>query len=127
MKCRISKTWAPQVKSLVDHVTAKTLVTGSSALRIADGQDSLAGRISMIELGPLRLGEIIGVRQLRELQPFQPSTRVEAWIEKSFGLTWQAMPPSTSRFSRRHLTRSQRLAGIQSATSLARNERNSAT
>ena len=80
------KTWAPQVKSLVDHVTAKTLVTGSSALRIADGQDSLAGRISMIELGPLRLGEIVGVRQLGELPPFQPSTRVQAWVEKEFWL-----------------------------------------
>jgi len=80
------KTWAPQVKSLVDHVAAKTLVTGSSALRIAGGQDSLAGRISMIELGPLRLGEIAGVRQIGELQPFQPSTRIEDWTRKSFWL-----------------------------------------
>ena len=80
------KTWAPQVKSLVDHVAAKTLVTGSSALRIADGQDSLAGRISMIELGPLRLGEIAGVRQLGDLPPFQPATRVEAWIGRDFWL-----------------------------------------
>jgi predicted AAA+ superfamily ATPase len=80
------KTWAPQLKSLVDHVEAKTLVTGSSALRIADGQDSLAGRLSMIELGPLRLGEIVGVRQLGELLPFQPSTRIEDWTRKSFWL-----------------------------------------
>ena len=80
------KTWAPQVKSLVDHVAAKTLVTGSSALRIADGQDSLAGRISMIELGPLRLREIAGVRQLGNLPPFQPATRVQAWIERDFWL-----------------------------------------
>jgi predicted AAA+ superfamily ATPase len=80
------KNWAPQIKSLVDHVAAKTLVTGSSALRIADGQDSLAGRISMIELGPLRLGEIAGVRQLDGLKPFQPSLRLDAWTEKEFWL-----------------------------------------
>jgi predicted AAA+ superfamily ATPase len=72
------KTWAPQVKSLVDHVAAKTVVTGSSALRIAGGQDSLAGRISMVELGPLRLREIVGVRRLGEL--------LEAWVKKDFWL-----------------------------------------
>ena len=80
------KAWAPQVKSLMDHVAAKTLVTGSSALRISDGQDSLAGRISMIELGPLRLGEIIGVHQWGDLPPFQPATRIEAWTDKDFWL-----------------------------------------
>ena len=76
------KTWAPQFKSLVDHVAAKTLITGSSALRIADGQDSLAGRISMIELGPLRLGEIVGVRQIGDLPPFQPSADIEDWTRE---------------------------------------------
>jgi predicted AAA+ superfamily ATPase len=80
------RTWAPQLKSLVDHVSAKTLVTGSSALRIADGEDSLAGRISMIELGPLRLGEIVGVRQIAALPPFEPSVRVEDWTRKDFWL-----------------------------------------
>ena len=80
------KSWAPQVKSLVDHVAAKTLITGSSAFRIAEGQDDLAGRVSVIELGPLRLGEIIGVRQLGELPPFQPSNKIEDWSRKEFWL-----------------------------------------
>jgi predicted AAA+ superfamily ATPase len=79
-------TWAPQLKSLVDHTAAKTLVTGSSALRIAHGEDSLAGRISMIELGPLRLNEIAGVRQLGDLPPFQPSAQVEDWMRQEFWL-----------------------------------------
>ena len=35
--------WAPQIKALVDHHTVKVLVTGSSALRIEAGRDSLAG------------------------------------------------------------------------------------
>jgi predicted AAA+ superfamily ATPase len=80
------KTWAPELKSLVDHADVKTLITGSSALRIADGQDSLAGRLSMIELGPLRLGEIVGVRQIGALPPFHPSADIEDWTRKSFWL-----------------------------------------
>ena len=35
--------WAPQVKTLVDHHTVHVVVTGSSALRIEAGRDSLAG------------------------------------------------------------------------------------
>lgn len=80
------RTWAPQLKSLVDQASAKTLITGSSALRIAHGQDSLAGRISMCELGPLRLNEIVGVRQLGELPAFQPDDGVEEWANKAFWL-----------------------------------------
>ena len=43
--------WAPQLKSLVDHNTVRVLVTGSSALRLEMGRDSLAGRISTLNLG----------------------------------------------------------------------------
>lgn len=78
------KGWAPELKSLVDHVRAKTLITGSSALRIAGGRDSLAGRTSTIELGPLRLGEIVGVRGLGDLPPFHVTAALDAWNEKDF-------------------------------------------
>ena len=50
--------WDAQLKSLVDHSTVSVVVTGSSALRIARGRDSLAGRIAMIEGGVLSLTEI---------------------------------------------------------------------
>jgi predicted AAA+ superfamily ATPase len=80
------KTWATQLKALVDHIAVKTLVTGSSALRIGGGQDSLVGRISMIELGPLRLGEIAGVRQFGDLPPFQADAKIEEWTDKGFWL-----------------------------------------
>lgn len=80
------RTWAPQLKSLVDHAAAKTIVTGSSALRIGAGQDSLAGRISMIELGPLRLSEIAGVRKLGDLPPFQQVERLQDWVARDFWL-----------------------------------------
>lgn len=50
--------WDAQIKSLVDHATVNVVVTGSSALRIGHGRDSLAGRIAMIEGGVLSLTEI---------------------------------------------------------------------
>jgi predicted AAA+ superfamily ATPase len=80
------KTWDTQLKSLVDHVSANTLVTGSSALRIAGGHDSLAGRISMLEMGPLRLHEIAGIRQLGSMAPFQSKIELEAWTKRDFWL-----------------------------------------
>lgn len=55
------QSWAPQIKHLVDNNTVRILVTGSSSLRIAEGQDSLAGRISTVDLGPMLLREIAGL------------------------------------------------------------------
>ena len=45
--------WAPQVKNLVDNHSVRVLVTGSSSLRIESGRDSLAGRITTLDVGPL--------------------------------------------------------------------------
>lgn len=50
--------WAPQIKHLVDNNTVRVLLTGSSSLRIEAGRDSLAGRITTFDLGPLLLREI---------------------------------------------------------------------
>jgi predicted AAA+ superfamily ATPase len=80
------KDWAPQLKSLVDHYAGRTLITGSSALRIAHGEDSLAGRISMLELGPLRLSEIAGVRRFGDLPPFHTAADLESWTKPEFWL-----------------------------------------
>jgi len=54
--------WAPQVKHLVDNHRLHVLVTGSSSLRIEAGRDSLAGRITSVDLGPLLLREIAHFR-----------------------------------------------------------------
>ena len=54
--------WAPQLKHLVDMHPVRVLVTGSSALRIEAGRDSLAGRVSTIDMGPLLLREIAQLR-----------------------------------------------------------------
>ena len=62
--------WAPQLKYLVDMNSVRVMITGSSALQIARGQDSLAGRISMIEMGPLFLREIATLRDFGEIPAF---------------------------------------------------------
>jgi predicted AAA+ superfamily ATPase len=54
--------WAPQVKNLVDNHGVRVLITGSSSLRIEAGRDSLAGRVATLEMGPLLLREIAGMR-----------------------------------------------------------------
>lgn len=76
--------WHTQIKALVDHTAVRVLVTGSSALRIARGRDSLAGRIQMIEMGPMRLVEIAALRGLGELPAFQPANGYEAWRAVDF-------------------------------------------
>lgn len=61
--------WAPQLKYLVDMNPVRVLVTGSSALRIEAGQDSLAGRITTFEMGALLLREIAELRGFGKLEP----------------------------------------------------------
>ncbi len=78
--------WSVQLKILADKSDARILVTGSSALRIAKGQDNLAGRMTMIELGPLRLWEIAGIRGMRGLTPYAPDTPLERWKDREFWL-----------------------------------------
>jgi predicted AAA+ superfamily ATPase len=76
--------WAPQVKALVDHHAVRVLLTGSSALRIEHGRDSLAGRISTLELGTLLLREIAALRGWGELSPLLPLNGSKELKERSF-------------------------------------------
>jgi predicted AAA+ superfamily ATPase len=76
--------WAPQVKALVDHHAVRVLLTGSSALRIEQGRDSLAGRISTLELGTLRLGEISALRGWGDLQPLLPINGLKELTNRRF-------------------------------------------
>lgn len=78
------KDWAPELKLLGDTTAAKILVTGSSSLRILRGRDSLAGRLSMIELGPLRLREIAGIRRLGKLPVIDGANEPENWATREF-------------------------------------------
>lgn len=79
--------WAAQLKALVDSSTTQVVVTGSSALRIELGRDSLAGRVSTIEAGVLSLTEIATLRGLSLSAPFlsdnglTPLTQLDFWRE----------------------------------------------
>jgi predicted AAA+ superfamily ATPase len=80
--------WAPQLKSLVDSSTTQVVVTGSSALRIELGRDSLAGRISTIEAGVLSLTEIGALRGIDLGEPFLPDNGLAVLADISF---WQEL------------------------------------
>jgi predicted AAA+ superfamily ATPase len=78
--------WAPQLKFLVDSSDARVMVTGSSALRIAQGRDSLAGRISTLEMGPLFLREILEIRGEGTLEAPLPFSGLAPLKDKDFWL-----------------------------------------
>ncbi|MBK9137686.1 MAG: ATP-binding protein [Verrucomicrobia bacterium] len=79
--------WAPQLKHLLDIGRVRAVVTGSSALRIEAGRDSLAGRIRTLEMGPLLLREIGQVRGLGALEAALPDNGLtplkgkETWLD----------------------------------------------
>jgi predicted AAA+ superfamily ATPase len=76
--------WAAQVKSLVDHHTVHVVVTGSSALRIEAGRDSLAGRVTPLDLGTLLLREIAGLRFGHALDPLIRGNGLEDLLRPDF-------------------------------------------
>ena len=80
--------WSNQLEFLVDHSAVKVVATGSSALRIEPGHDSLAARISTVESGVLSLTEIAEFQGTAPLERFP--------LEQSFGQFrrlefWQAL------------------------------------
>ena len=78
------KGWDAQLKSLVDNASVKVVVTGSSALRIELGRDSLAGRIITIEAGVLSLTEIGSLRGFATPAPFLRDNGLADLLEKEF-------------------------------------------
>lgn len=76
--------WAPQLKHLVDIGRVRALVTGSSDLRIEAGRDSLAGRITSFETGPLLLREIAEIRGIDRLAPYFPPNGLGPLKQKDF-------------------------------------------
>ena len=80
--------WSAQLKSLVDNASVKVVVTGSSALRIEMGRDSLSGRISTVEAGVLSLTEIGSLRSLAPPKPFLGDNGLSHLLDKEF---WQEL------------------------------------
>ena len=80
--------WAPQLKHLVDGSSCQVVVTGSSALRIEQGRDSLAGRIAPLDVGALDLREVAALASLPPLAPGMPANGVEVLRDLAF---WNAL------------------------------------
>ncbi len=87
--------WSPQAKSLVDHHSVKVLLTGSSALRIEYGRDSLAGRITTLEIGTLLLREIAELRGFGRVKPFLPLNGLGDLKRKDF---WKSLGENGKRY-----------------------------
>jgi len=76
--------WAPQVKNLVDNHGVRSLITGSSSLRIEAGRDSLAGRVATLEMGPLLLREIAELRFGTQIAPPWADNGLDRLIDPEF-------------------------------------------
>ena len=76
--------WAPQIKHFVDHNDVKVVVAGSSALRIAAGQDSLAGRVATVELDVLHLPEVAAFRGDSTLRAMLSDNNTDRLMEADF-------------------------------------------
>lgn len=72
----------------MDHHSIQAVVTGSSALRIELGRDSLAGRINSIEVGTLSLNEIGAIRGMKIPGAFLPDNGIARLKQKA---VWQQL------------------------------------
>lgn len=81
------RNWSNQLMFLVDNPAIKVVATGSSALRIEQGRDSLAGRMSNVEAGVLSLEEVADFGGTAPLEHFPHEEsicqfhRLEFWQE----------------------------------------------
>lgn len=76
--------WAEQLKNLADNQMVRVMVTGSSSLRIEAGRDSLAGRITTLDLGPLLLREIAELRFGHSSQPGWANNGMDQFLSMDF-------------------------------------------
>ena len=93
--------WAPQLKHLVDMHPVRVLVTGSSALRIEAGRDSLAGRITTLEMGPLLLREIGEMRHFGVCAPLLPHNGIAPIKQKAFWHDLRAFGEKHEKFRKK--------------------------
>ena len=83
-EAQIIKGWSDQLKMLVDHQMVRVLLTGSSAFKIEKGRDSLAGRISTLNMNTLLLREISALRGWEEIPPLLPFNGVTPLRDQTF-------------------------------------------
>lgn len=79
--------WSPQIKALVDQHSVRVSLTGSSALRIEQGRDSLAGRITTLEMGTLLLREIAALQNFGKIVPMIVLNGLKELTQKDFWIS----------------------------------------
>ena len=94
--------WDSQLKSLVDNSAVRVVVTGSSALRMELGRDSLAGRINTIESGVLSLTESGSLRGMDAPGSFLEENGLASWCPRIFGRSCGAMGGSIGNSGTKH-------------------------
>jgi predicted AAA+ superfamily ATPase len=85
--------WNEQLKHIVDHKECKVYVTGSSALRILAGRESLAGRTDYYVLNPLGLTEIAGFRDYANMSTFTNNIDLLELQQKKFWIELSKFNP----------------------------------
>jgi predicted AAA+ superfamily ATPase len=78
--------WSAQLKHIVDHRACRIFLTGSSALRIIAGKESMAGRVQWNEINTLSLAEISTFRHISPLSPYREEIDISEWLKKEFWL-----------------------------------------
>ena len=78
--------WNAQLKYISDHGESRFFITGSSALRIIAGRESMAGRVQWHEINTLGLAEISTFRSISPLAPYREEINLSEWLQKDFWL-----------------------------------------
>ncbi|MDR1483691.1 MAG: AAA family ATPase, partial [Planctomycetaceae bacterium] len=81
--------WSSQLKHIVDHESCHVFITGSSAIRIFYGRESLAGRAYWNEMNTLGLSEICQFRKMGTLDAYKPNIYVGELRKKEFWLDFK--------------------------------------
>ena len=86
--------WSQQLKAIIDVQMCKALITGSSALMLLRGQESLPGRLDAYHLNPLSLPEVAGLQNIAFL-PSRKQTVYSDFVKKEF---WKELSNFTNLF-----------------------------
>ncbi|MDR0704885.1 MAG: AAA family ATPase [Planctomycetaceae bacterium] len=85
--------WSSQLKHIVDHESCHVFITGSSAIRIFEGKESLAGRAYWNEINTLGLSEICQFRKMGTLEPYISEVDVSRFRDKEFWIDFKKWSP----------------------------------
>ncbi|MDR2169500.1 MAG: AAA family ATPase [Planctomycetaceae bacterium] len=83
--------WSAQLKHIVDHKSCHVFITGSSAIRIFEGKENLAGRAQWNEINTLGLSEICQFHNMGTLNTYKTEFNldVSCFCDKTFWIDFK--------------------------------------